>query len=440
VNKLGRAALVVLVCGALSWSVSSFTSGARRSPPGSHVVVAEIAPIVVSPELAELDARIAAHRARAEQREDNWLEWEFTALGLMDRARLTGDYRDFQQADEAIARAFAHASTGAGPHLTRAMLNFTVHRIDRVESDLARTERYLMLSSADRAAVRSLRADVAFYSGEYELARRLYQEQLAFGRDAAALVALAQLDWKTGRLEEADALLDEAWASAGSSVSMQAWLCLVRATRSNDQRRFEDALVQVRRGLALSPDDAHLSQMAADLLSRSGRSDAALEIDRDLAARTSSPQAMDGAAEILRDDGDLLAFAELRDAARSAYEAQIALFPEAAYGHAVDHWLRLEDDTDMLIEIAEGNAAARPFGDSQVRLAMAYLRAHRDEDARDVVDRLLLTEWNTGEMHAVAALAYERTGDERRAESERSLAELSAPGIVDATSWLSEAR
>ena len=119
---------------------------------------------------------------------------------------------------------------------------------------------------------------------------------------------------------------------------------------------------------------------------------------------------------------------EHRSAATRAIEALYPRFPEAIAGHALLHFLRFEDEA-RAIEMAEVNARARPFGEARARLALAYLRAARTDDAQREIEAVLATEWSTGESHAIAAEIFRATGDARaRAESE--IAEQLAPGAA----------
>lgn len=436
-------ASAIFVSGMLSYAVSRLD---HPVPPPSAVPVETNAPpsgarepVAPPTRLDEIDRTIAGYRARAEQAPDRWLDWEFVALFSMDRARLTGSYVDWRHAEDAIESAFAAAPAGSGPFLTRATLNMAMHRIDRVEPDLTHVDGTLLLSAGDQLASLSLRADAHFYGGDYAGARALYERQLRGTRRApAALVAMAQLEWRTGHLDAASTLFDEALAHPAASEAaapMRAWVLSVRATMERDRGRLEDALTAIRAARALAPDDPHTDELFAEILEARGSLDPAFETYRDVAERTESPQAMDGAARIARARGDELAARELVEAARQSYEAQIALYPEAAYGHAIDHWLRLEPgDVDRMIAIAEGNAEARPYGDTQTKLAMAYVLAGRLADAARVVDATLATEWSTAELHGVAAIVRERRGED--GASERAAAEAIAPGVMERLAFL----
>lgn len=425
--------LALFVAGVVPYLISRV----ERTPPvRPSSVVTEPSPPPSAPAaapddpLAVLDRHIASHRARAESTH-SWIEWEHVALYSIDRARRTGSFEDWRQADEALVRAFEDGR-GVGPYLARATLNASMHRIDRVETDLDAASRAMLVSASDRLAIASLRADVHYYAGDYAGARPLYEEQARASRRAPdALVAMAQLDWHTGHFDAAAAALDEAVAheQCTRSPALHAWVLSARALMERDRGRLDDALSAIRTARVLTPDDAHLDQIFGEILEAQESADAALEVYERIAARTRSPQAMDGAARMLRARGDEIAVRELVETARQSYDAQLALFPEAAAGHAIDHWLRLEpDDVDRMIEIAELNAEARPYGETRLRLAMAYLLAGRIADARAVIDAVRTTEWRTAELFVLDAIVRRREGaDDAEATSE---AEEIAPDVM----------
>ena len=433
-KKLGSALGVVCVCAILG-RLSSQLFMEDEAPTRPQVTPEVAAPAEVQRRTGPTpDEVLAAERAFAESHPSH-VRWDHLAQTYLDRGRVSGDYQDLALAEDALARAFALAPEGSGPFLRRAVFNATMHRIAQVETDLRSLESVALMSADDRDAISSLRADVAFYSGRYDEARALYAERLAGNRGIASLIAMAQLEWRTGHFDAATPLVEEA-VQLDEGVTMRAWALSVRALLERDRGQLDAALVAIREARALSPEDPHLEQIFAELLEANGEDEAALARFQSIAARTTSPQAMDGAARLLLRAGDAIASEELITAARQSYETQIAAFPEAAYGHAIDHWLRLEDDDERTVVIAEGNALARPFGEPRTKLAMAYLRATRLEDAARELDETLASGWNSADTHAVRAMVAEQQGDSVRALRERDEAERIAPGIMSRLAWL----
>ena len=403
----------------------------RASPPAADAGGASSTAVA----LAEIDARIASLRRIVARRNDDWLDLEFIAQAYINRARLSADWDDYQHADETLQEAFRIAPPGAGPVLTRANFNYTMHRFQQVEPDLRAVEHWVLVNEGQRNAVASLRADVAFHSGRYDEARRGYDALLAVTRSVSMLVALAQLDWKTGDFDAADRLLDEAERMAATGeAGTRAFVSLVRGLMNLDRGRWDVALAHYRQGLTFRPGYYLLEEHVAEVLALQGHADEATTMYRDLVARTHDPEFMDALAELLAARGERAEADRLLAEARANYDRRLRIFPEAIAGHALAHFLR--HDPARAVQIAEINRAARPGGEAQVLLAQAYLRVHRDADARTVIDSVLSTAWNTAELHATAAIVFDRQGPGARAEQERRRATAINPHANEALDWL----
>lgn len=382
-----------------------------------------------SPELAELDARLQAQERDAERGRGNWLAWEMVALGYMNRAKLSADYDDYARADRALEHAFQNASPGVGPFLTRARFNHTVHRLQRVGADLDALQ-HAVLRPDERAAIAHLRADVAFHSGRYDEARRLFEENLARERDVTALVGMAQLLWKTGDFAGAERLVDEASTAADrGDVALRAWVRLVRGTMEIDRGRWDAALAAFRDGLRLQPSSWVFQEHVAEVLMFQGHLEESRLMYVDLVERTGDPEFMNALGEIYERQGNAGESRRWVERAREGYARRLRVLPEATAGHAIEFFLA--HDPARAVAVAELNRDARPGGEAQVKLAEAYLGVGRDADARRVVEAVLATPWNTADLHAVAARAFERTGAPARAAEERRRALALSPHALD---------
>ncbi len=376
-----------------------------------------------------LDDRIEAQRIYCLRHSRSWLDLEQLAQGYMDRARLSGDYGDYALAEEALARAFRVVPEGSGPLMTRASLNFTLHRLSRVEPDLAALRRGI-LNRAQRESIDALSADVAFHSGRYPEALRGYEAMLAADRSPVRLVALAQYRWKTGDFASAEWLLTEAAAlSATGEPETRAWVCLVRGLMELDRGRWDAALGHYRAGIRLRPESWVLQEHEAEVLTLQGHTDDARRKYIALIERTGDPEFMDALAEIETSRRDPGSAARWIARARVVHDSRVTLFPEAAAGHALDHYLR--NDPARAVTLAEHNRDTRPGGEAWTRLAEAYLRVGRREDARRAVEAVLATPWNTAEMHAVASVIYRHIGESALADTERARAVALNPHAMD---------
>ncbi|MBX3273800.1 MAG: tetratricopeptide repeat protein [Sandaracinaceae bacterium] len=336
---------------------------------------------------AEARARIGAILAqlerRADERDDDWLTLEQLAGGYLERQRLTGDWEDFARAEAALERAFTRAPAGAGPFLARAQLHYTLHRLDRIEEDLAAVERFAIVRDEQRRAVRVMRANVALQSGRYDEARDAFDALLAEARERDALTGAAGHRVAIGAHDEAHALLAEAEQEAsGAGAMVRAWLCLVRGLVDLEAGALDEALAHYRRGLALMPGWYLIEEHIAEVLAEQGHHDEALTIYAAVIERTGDPELVDAAAGVHEARGERAQAEALRQRAHAGHEARIAAFPTAAFGHALDHFLEHEGDAARAVELAEQNRDVRPNGEAWTKLARAYLGVGRVDDAR----------------------------------------------------------
>ena len=343
----------------------------------------------------------------------------------LGRARLSGDYDDYAKAEAALERAFTVAGKDAGPHLTRIALNFTLHRLDRVAADLERVEKYAIKTPAERRALRELGAELAFQQGRYADARAGFEAALAAEPEAL-------LRWKTGDFAGTEDLYGQA---LGKRVEGEpaAWLHLQLGLMDLERGRHDEALAHYRDAAARLSGYWLLDEHIAEILALQGQTDAALALYADIIARTDNPEFMDAVAGIHRAAGRTEAAAPLIARADAIYEAQLLRFPEAAYGHALEHFLEFGADPKRAVTLAEANTPGalpvtvthhrtRPNAEAKISLARAYLQAGRKDDARKAIDEALATPWNTADLHAVAAEVLTATGDAAAASEQRRLA------------------
>lgn len=436
-RRIVSVTLVALLCGAIAGLFVTLRAPADAAPSERVEITRTTPPRRVRPtELARLDAQIEARILAAELRTNDWVSWEQISSQYSTRARLTGDLADYVRADEAMARAFAIAPPGAGPFISRAALHSTLHRFDRAAADLDAAESVAVVLDDDRAAILALRADVAFHRGDYETALRLYDAQLARERTPETLVPRAQYAWSTADFELAETLLDEARSSA-RGVGALTWVCLARGRMERDRGLPEVALRFYRECARAAPDDGRFPETIAAALLELGDIEAAEAAYLDLATQPGAVDAMDQLARIARSRDDHASFVMWRDRARAVHEERLAILPEAARGHALRHFLELEDDAARAVELAEQERALRPGGETLTLLAQAHLRAGHVDEARRVIDALLETPWSTAEVHATAALICASVGDRRRADQERARADAIAPGAAARLAWIS---
>jgi Tfp pilus assembly protein PilF len=371
----------------------------------------------------DLLTRIEA-QTRVAESSGSWVDWDVVAALWMDRADAGGGLEDLARASDALDRAFALAQPGTGPHVRAAVLAFRLHRLDDCEAMLESVERYAIVSADDRTTIASLRADIAYFRGDYAAARTAYEAAVESDPHPAALVALARLEWSTGHASRATELLERAEA-ADTNARLTRYLALARTSLARERGDLEGAEQAVVAALRARRGDEDGALLLAEILVDRGELERA---ERVLERLPDSARYHELGARIARIRGDEITVHEHAALAMRDLEASYATLPEAVAGHALGCFLRF-GPPERAVEIAELNAGARPFGEARARLALAYLRAGRAADAQREIEAVLATEWSTGESHAIASEVFEALHDARAAH-EHELAEALSRGVT----------
>jgi tetratricopeptide (TPR) repeat protein len=405
-----------------------------RLPPAAlrPMKLPDDAPRTFADALARADAGLAAAKARVAEHPGEWVFLEGLSRRWSTRARLTGSFDDYAAAQAALDQAFALAPPGAGPHLTQAALHFTLHRLDAAERTLDAIDRYAVPPDAmERAEAMALRGDIAFYRGDLKGAEARYRAADALESGAGTAFRWAVYYTKTGKLDAAERFFDAAArASRMPTLQFRANVELQKGTLYLERGQWDRALGYFRKADAIFPGYYVIQEHIAEALTLKGETAQAEAIYADIVRRTGNPEFMDALAGIAAGRGDAAGAASWRAKAGTEWARRLTLLPEAAYGHALDHYLAA-GDPERALEIARRNHAARPNGDSKALLAEALLKAGRPSEARQVIEPALKTAWNTAQLHAVASQVYAAVGESRLAERERAKALAINPHELD---------
>jgi len=367
--------------------------------------------------LADLDRTIAGLREVADAQTGSWILLEKITNLYMRRARLSGSYDDYAAAEATLAEAFERAEEGAGPVLTRAALNFTLHRLDPVAADLDLAANALVVDDPTRAYIAGLRGDVAFERGDYTEAKARYDESLALDRNDSILAKLARWSFRTGDFDTAEQRYAEARElMLDDALEPRAWLELQLGIMDLDRGRYDEAFAHYREGAALLGGWWLLEEHIAEIAALQGMDAFALELYTDIIARTDKAEFMDAKAGLLAAAGDEAGAAALIAEAEQVYTAQLEQFPSAAYGHALDHYLEFGPPSKA-VELAEANFELRPGVPARIALAEARLGVGDAAGALAAIEPALASAWVSADLFWVAAEVLAATGDsEREAE------------------------
>ena len=379
--------------------------------------------------LAAIDEQIAKAEARAKAHPDDWLVLEKIAGLWLRRARLSGDYDNYSKAEDALARGFERAAEGSGPLLTRASLNFTLHRLNLVDPDLNKVAARPVLDDPTRAVVESMRGDLAFARGDFALAQTHYDAALALDRTHSILAKLAHWHWRRGEFDQAETLYREAEAlMLAASLEPRAWIQLQLGIMDLERGRYEDAFAHYRDGADILGGWWLLEEHIAEIAVLLGMPEFAVDLYDEIITRTGKGEFIDAKASLLAAAGDAQGSAALVEQATAVYEADLERFPEAAYGHALGHFLDFGPPARAL-ELAEANHTLRPNVEAKLGLATARLGVDDIAGAQAIIDQALATPWVSAELFAVAAQVYKAQGDAAKAATLRQQANAINPRI-----------
>lgn len=384
-------------------------------------------PLSYAEAIRRSDTAIGNARKAAEAGADQWLMHEIHASELMARAQLSGDYRDYAAAQAALDRAFAVAVKGSGPHLMRAALDFSMHRLAAAEAQLAATDGYAVPPDpGDRAEIAAMRGDIAFYRGDYDKAWALYDtaDRLVPGSTSFRRAIFAA---RTGKVDLADAYLAEAEKGYRSPTPQTlSYMQLQRGILDLDRGQLDEALAHFREADRLFPGRWLIEEHIAEVLNLQGKTAEAETLYRDIVKRTGHPEFIDALAAIAEARGDKAEADRLYARSAKIWEQRLKLFPEATYGHAIDHCMA-KRDWPCALRLAEANHQARPYGEAKIKLAAALLANGRIDEARTLIESVLASRWRTPDLYATAADIYAASGLTRKAEQYRRTTESMNP-------------
>jgi len=379
-------------------------------------------------ELATLRGRFEQHLKRT-QKVPGRAPWQGAAGTAMQIARLTGSYADYKIAEDTIGETFK-TNSKHGAYLLRAKFNYHVHRIDVAQGDMEMAGRAAVAGGSKGAAgVAILNGKLAMHRSEYDKALEFWATANRLDKNSADLT-LALWAFKTADFETAERIYTHHSRNYHARESEGiAWLHLMLAIMDLDRGRYDDALVH------LDDADAQLSgywlvdEHRAEITALKGDLTTAETMYRDIIKRTNSPEFMGALAGVLLEaSAESTEAKEWIERANARFDEQIALFPEAAYGHALGHYLEFGPPKRAL-ELARKNFKVRPNADARIMLAQAELAMGDVKAARKAIDVAVASPWSTADLHETAYQVYTADGDAALAAEQLAKAKAINPTV-----------
>lgn len=415
----------------------------QQSPVPPFPQPEQTAPIIGDhmSDLKSLEARIDSIEKEAPGRLNDWLTWEDLARARQARSRLTGSYADLAAAQVAMDQAFKLSRPGAGPHLVQALVHFSSHRLDKTQAALDAIARYKSPPPLnEQADAEALRGDVAFYNGDLVRAQTHYREAERLFPGEGTAFRRAIIAWRSGDRAEADRQFRLAdGANMVPTASGRANILLQRAALALEFGDRDMAGKLIADADALYPGDWRVAMRRAQIDALAGQTKEAIRAFEAIASQTGNPEPMDIVAGLSRSVGDAANSRKWADRAGAIWKQRIAVLPQASWGHALEHELAFGDPKTALIYAAR-NHAARPYGESLIGLAKAWMANGRTDYALALTARAKRQGWNSVELYLVEADALALQGKGAEAEAARGRAVALNPKALErnpAFVWLS---
>lgn len=368
-------------------------------------------------ELKQLDTDIAGIEKLVNAAPANRLNHERMAASHMQHARLTGSYEDYARAEASIATAFEH-DPGTSSLLLRAKLHYSLHRLPQARTDFEAAKPTIQRTPDGVASQEAFEANLAMQAGDSKKAQAHFDASLASKRTTSNLASVAVYRWKTGEFDQAEALFREALKSYhGKPMEPRAWLHLNLGLLDLDRGRYDDALAHYREAETFMKGYWLIDEHIAEILTLQGKTEEAKTLYLDILERTNNPEFMDAMAGILFEAGQDEDAKMYVAKARKRYEEQMAKYPEAAYGHALGHYIEFGDDAAFVLDLAKKNYALRPNLEAAVMLAQAQLKAGDAKAAARALAPTLKSSFKSAELYATAAEVQARLGRDKQARA-----------------------
>jgi hypothetical protein len=253
-----------------------------------------------------------------------------------------------------------------------------------------------------------MRAEIAFYRGDYRGAAALQDEADRIVPGSASFQR-AVYAMKTGDRAAAIRHFDAFDAGLPAPTPMVlSHLELQRGIAELEYGRLDQALARFRKADAIFPGNWLVEEHVAEVTARKGDRAAARRLYEKIVSDTGHPEYMDALAALAGEEGKADEEKAWRSRAATAWQKRLAQFPEAAVGHALDHCAQKGDWParwrSPAITIARARTATARSSLPKRSSTMAA------PGGEGLIEKVLASPWRTAQLHAVAQDIYRALG------------------------------
>ena len=340
---------------------------------------------------------------------------------LYQRASLTGNMRELDEAGAAIESLLGRVRNPSDLYYLKASLDFKFHRLPEVR-------RSLDASAPLRESLqgRTLAADLDFQEGRYAEARKAYESLVREQGNWDDIARLAHLEFKMGDADAADRLYEEAEDElSAKQMRHYAWVELQRGVLDLKRGRRDEARAHYERAGRAYSGYWMVEEHTAELLGAAGEYDAAAELYKKVLGVAPRPEFMQALGELYETAGDRERAEEWYGRALSAYLESAGRGEVCYYHHLIDFYADVRRDGAEAVRWAEKDLALRENFSTQSALAWALYRAGRFTEARGWIERALASGARDEHLFSQAAAIYRRAGGNGEVEKfERMASEI----------------
>lgn len=381
--------------------------------------------------LIGIDRNIGQLKARAQSPYGDMVDRERLASAYLSRFRLTGNWAELVEAQRQADAGFGLVPGGHGPFLVRATVALTAHRIAAAAADLARVDAFVVPDLETRSEAPALHGDIALARGDLAGAERWYAK-------AAALQKWPGLYWRLGNLASMRgdiALADRYFRAADGlnrtpSPSFRADSLLRQGELMLAQGRWPEATRHFTEANRVFPGWWRAEMRDAQMQALNGDVVEAIAAFEAVARRTGAPEAMDILAGLYRSRGDAAKARQWAAGAGRVWTERLAMLPEAAWAHAVEHELSF-GSPQRALDLARRNVTNRPYAPSRVLLAKALLAGGQPGAAVKELDRAEQQGFVSSDLYLTRAEALAAEGDGDGVAAARARAVAINPHALD---------
>lgn len=377
--------------------------------------------------LADIDSKIAGLEARIATPNGDMIDHENLSIAYVGRSKLTGDFADLLAAQTALDGGFAKVPAGMGPWLAKAAAAYSAHRLDDAATALGKVDGFVAPDTYTRAEAKAIRADVEMARGNDAEAARLLDEASKIDRWPGLFFRQALLARLKGDFDGARAAFAQADAANRNPTPLfRADMHLRQGELDFAQGRWDDARAHYADAAKTLPGYIRADMRVAQMMALDGKVPEALARFEAIADSHDEPDAMYVAAGLNRDLGNKDRSQMWIDRAGKEWARRLALLPEAAWGHALEHELAWGDPKRALA-LAGRNVKNRPDAMATLLLAEAWLANNRPDYALALCQRVEAKGWVVADQWTIRAVALDALGRKDEAKAARAKAEAINP-------------